>query len=237
MLKITDANDFRRTTVGLALIGGPVAALVGGLIAPWEGTDETAAWLAVLAESPVRGQIGALCLYVGYLLIAVGIFGMLHLVRRRAVVLGHVAGALAILGWVSLPGLLVTDFYDLALAQSLGAERGAAVSERAGEYAGAAVMGIPVLLGIVGLALLLVALWRAGFAPAWVPVFYLLGTAVMFFGPPTALFFTAGPAAWLASLGYVGLKILELSDEEWERGRAPVSEERAPSTEAGTPAV
>lgn len=232
MLKLTDADDFRRTVAGLCLIGGPLTALIGGLVAPWEGTDKTAAWLGVLAENPVRGQIGAVCLYFGYLLIAVGIFGMMHLLRHRAVVLGHVAGAFAVFGWVSLPGLLVTDFYDLALAQTLGPREGAAVSDRAGEYAGAIVMGVPVLLGILGLFLLVLALWRAGFVPAWVPVVLLAGTAFSFVGPPTALFFTFTTAPWLVSLGYIGLKMLGMSNEEWERGEVRVREAPEPVAEA-----
>jgi hypothetical protein len=221
MLKLNDANNFRRTAAGLCLIGGPLAALIGGLLAPWEGTTETEAWLRALAENPARGQASAVFLYLGYLLIAVGIFGMMQLLRHRAVVLGHAAGALAILGWVTLPGLLVTDFYDLSLAQSLGPEQGAAISEHAQEFVGAAVMGIPVPLGVLGLGLLLVALWRAGLAPVWVPVIYFLGTAASFFGPPTLVTFTTGTAAWLATMGYVGLKVLGMSDEEWEQGVSP----------------
>lgn len=171
-------------------------------------------------------------LYFGYLLMAVGVFGIMHLLRRRAVVLGHVAGVLAVWGWVSLPGMLSVDFYDLSLAAH--ADRGAAVgiSDRAGGYAGSAVMGVPVLLGILGLVLLVVALWRAGFVPAWVPVVLFVGTAASFVGPPTAVYFTVGTAAWLASLGYVGLKMLGMSDEEWERGEAPVRGEADTVAEA-----
>lgn len=224
MLKINDAANFRRTGAGLCLIGGPLTALVGGLLATWEGTAQTEAWLRVLADHPARGQASAVFLYLGYLLIAVGIFGMMNLLRHRSVVLGHVAGALAILGWVTLPGLLVTDFYDLSLAQTLGPERGAAVAERAQGFVGAAAMGIPVPLGVLGLVLLLVALWRAGFAPAWVPVLYFVGTAVSFFGPPTLVAFTSGTAAWLATLGYVGLRVLRMSDEEWELGTHPAAD-------------
>jgi hypothetical protein len=145
--------------------------------------------------------------------------------RRTALglcLIGHVAGALAVWGWVSLPGMLSVDFYDLSLAAH--ADRGAAIgiSDRAGGYAGSAVMGVPVLLGILGLVLLVVALWRAGFVPAWVPAVLFVGTAASFVGPPTAVYFTVGTVAWLASLGYVGLKMLGMSDEEWERGEAPV---------------
>ena len=221
MLKINDANNFRRTAVGLCLIAGPLAALIGGLVAPWEGTDEKAAWLRVLIENPVRGQISAVLLYLGYLLVAVSIFGMIHLLRSRAVVLGHVAGALAIWGWVTMPGLLIADFYDLSLAESLGPERGATIVDRVDEYVGSAVMGVPVLLGMIGLLLLAVALWRAGAAPAWVPLVLLVGNAAGFYDAYSLAFFTIWWALWLVALGYVGLKVLRMSDEAWERGAAP----------------
>ena len=232
MLKINDANNFRRTGAGLCLIGGPLVALIGGLVTPWEESDTTAAYLAALAGSPERAQVSAVLLYFGYLLITGSVFGMLRLLRRRAVVLGHVAGALAIWGWVTLPGLLATDFYDLSLSQYGDRQAAVAISDRAGEYAGAAVMGLPVMAGIVGLALLLAALWRAGFVPVWVPLVYFAGTAVSFVGPAGAVFFTIGTAAWLASLGYVGIKVLGMSDEEWERGEVRAREEPEPVIEA-----
>jgi hypothetical protein len=224
MLKITDANNFRRTAMGLCLITGPLTALIGGLVAPWEGTDDNVAWLQVLVENPIRGQIGAVLVYLAYMLIAVSIFGMVHLLRSRAVVLGHIAGALAIWGWVTMPGLLISDFYDLSLAELLGPEQGAAVVARSEEYVGSAVMGIPVLLGMVGLLLLAVALWRAGFAPAWVPLVLVIGFAAGFYNPYSLIFFTVCWALWLVALGYVGLKVLRMSDEEWERPASKVGE-------------
>lgn len=223
MLKINDANNFRRTALGLCLIAGPLVTLIGGLVAPWEENDTTAAWLRVLAENPLRAQIGAVCFYFGYLLIAVSNFGILHLLRHRAVVLGHVAGVLAIWGWMTLPGMLVVDFYDLALAESLDLEQAVAIAERPQEYALAPLIGLSIPLGILALVLLVVALWRAGFTPVWVPVLFFVGTAVSFFGPPSQIFFSIGPATWLITLGYVGLKVLHLSDKEWERGAAPAT--------------
>src|SRR3712207_8135696 len=55
-------------------------------------------------------------------------------------------------------------------------------------------------------------------------LFRSVGTAASFVGPPTAVYFTLGTAAWLASLGYVGLKMLGMTDEEWERGEARAGE-------------
>jgi hypothetical protein len=217
MLKITDANNFRRTVAGLCLIAGPLVVLIGGLVANWEENDTTAAYLQALAESPTRAQISAVLLSFGFVLVAVGVFGIIHLLRHRAVVLGHVAGVLAVWGWVTLPGLLITDFYDLSLAQWSDRQAAIAISDRAENYVGSAVMGVPVLLGMIGLLLLGVALSRARFAPVWVPAILVLGWIISFLGPPTVVFFTTGWALDLVALGYIWLKILQMSDEDWAR--------------------
>jgi len=235
MLKLNDASNFRRTALGLCLIAGPLVTIAGGLVTPWEESDKVASYLAAMAGSPIRAQVSAVLLYFGYLLIAVGIFGMMCLLKRRAVVLGHVAGVLAIWGWVTLPGLLSVDFYDLSLGQAANREEAIVISERAGEYPGAAVLDFPVLVGFLGLVLLCVALWRARFAPAWVPVVLVAGLVVTFVTPPAAVSFTIGFGLMFAALGYVGIGILRMSDEEWEQGTSlapePVVAEARPQAQ------
>jgi hypothetical protein len=34
MLKLNDANDFRRKALGLCLVAGPLVTVVGGLVTP-----------------------------------------------------------------------------------------------------------------------------------------------------------------------------------------------------------
>jgi hypothetical protein len=222
MLKINDPRNFRRTALGLCLIAGPLVTLIGGLVTPWETTETTAAYLQAMGENPTRAQISAVLLYFGFLLTAVGIFGIIHLLRHRAVVLAHIAAVLAVWGWVTLPGLLVSDFYDLSLAQWTNREDAIAISNRAQGYVGGAILGIPVLLGMIGLILLGVALWRARFAPLWVLLLLFIGFAMSFVAPPSVLplgvSFTISIALSLAALGYVGLRILRMTDDEWERG-------------------
>jgi hypothetical protein len=219
MLRINDPRNFRRTAAGLCLIAGPLVDLIGGLVTPWEERETTAAYLQAMGENPIRGQISALLLYFGALLTAVGIFGILHLLRHRAVVLAHVAGVLAVWGWVTLPGLLVSDFYDLSLAQWGNRQDAIAISHGVERYVGFFIMFISaVVLGLLGMVLLGVALWRARFAPVWVPGFLLGAVAMAFFGPHGVVSFAIGSALSLAALGYVGLKILRMSDDEWERG-------------------
>lgn len=221
MLKMNDANNFRRTASGLCLIAGPLVAWIGGLVPQWEESETTAAYLQTLAESPVRAQVSAVLLYFGFLLTAVGIFGMIHLLRRRALVLGHVGAVLAVWGWVTLPGLLVTDFYDMSLAEYGNRQDAIAISERAGSYVGGAILGIPVLLGLLGLVLLGVALWRAALVPAWVPVLLLVNFVQNFVAPPGTVSWAIGMAPFVVSLGYVGSRILRMSDDEWVHGMSP----------------
>lgn len=218
MLKISNASNFRRTACGLCLVAGPLVALIGGVVARRESSESTAAYLRAMAESPTRTQISAVLLYFGYLLIAVGIFGIIHLLRRRVVVLGNIAGVLAVWGWVTLPGLLISDFYDLSLAQWGNQQDAISISERAGSYVGDAIISFSVLLGLIGLVLLGIALWRARFAPLWVPGALLAGTLMAQFGPSGAVSFAIGTGLWLAGLGYVGLKMLRMTDEDWDLG-------------------
>jgi hypothetical protein len=224
LLKIKDANNFRRTAAGLCLIAGPLLTLINGLVDPYGEKHTTAADLQAYAENPTRAQISALLLYFGYLLTAVGVFGIIHLLRHRAVVFGHVAGVLAVWGWLTLPGVLASAYYDLSLAQWRNRQAAITIHDRAEGYIGSAIMGIPVLLGVLGVVLLGVALWRARVAPLWVPVVLLLGLAIIVFGPYGSVGWTIGNALWLVALGFLGLKILRMSDEDWARPASRVSE-------------
>lgn len=149
---------------------------------------------------------------------------MVHLLRLRAVVLGHVGGVLAGWGWITVTGLLVVDFYDLALAQSPDRQEAIATAERAEGYVGVTGIGIPGLFAIVGMVLLAVALWRAQVVPVWVPVLVLASIVAGFIFPLGALAWGLTNAPFASALGYVGLKILRMSDKEWEYGLSPTTE-------------
>jgi hypothetical protein len=53
MLLILDAKHFRRTLVGLCLVGGPLLALIGALLTPPTQSGTIAAYLEGFAENPV----------------------------------------------------------------------------------------------------------------------------------------------------------------------------------------
>jgi hypothetical protein len=124
--------------------------------------------------------------------------------------------ALAALGLATLPGLLVTDFYDLALAQNLPRAQSVAISDATGDSWAGALMGMSAIAPMFfGLIILMAAAWRAGVVRGW----YLPAIAVAWLLPfvsgtglvPAAL----GAGILVALFGSIGLKVARMSDQAW----------------------
>src|SRR4051794_25132022 len=116
---VRKVSRFRRRAMAVGIGVGAAFTFAGFATTNWEGSSDKAAYLNSLTEHPLQTQIAAVFLHFGYMgflpmLLALGMFA-----RRRAVKLGHVGLGLGLLGALSLPGLLVTDFYDLAIRQHL----------------------------------------------------------------------------------------------------------------------
>ena len=60
----------------------------------------------------------------------------MHLARRSTPKVAHIGGVLAVIGLATLPGLLVTDYYDLALAQALPRAQSVAIADDAASTLG-----------------------------------------------------------------------------------------------------
>jgi hypothetical protein len=92
---------------------------------------------------------------------------------------------LCFFGATILPGMVLVDFYDLALATELSRPQGVAVADAAGSYGLAAIAIVPALLGFaLGMVLVCVTAWKAKLAPVWIAPALLAGIVVSFAGPP-----------------------------------------------------
>src|ERR1035441_7311295 len=90
-----------------------------------------------------------------------------YLSRRRAGRLSATGLVLSVLG-AGLSGLLVADFFDLALARQLPLGAAAQVSDAAKQLPLGAVLARPTAIAaIIVLVLLVLAAWRAGWIPWW----------------------------------------------------------------------
>ena len=161
--------------------------------------------------------------HYSYLLMVFAVLGLAHFTRRRAVLAGHVTAGLAAIGWINLSALLLTD----PLAWWFGAQHPPEEAERLTDE----VLNLPGVtfsflvpgpfLALIGTALLMVVLWRAGFVHWLVPLLFAVGWFGSFAGPygPMTIPF------WVVTAGvltYLGVRILRMSDSAYAAYDRPV---------------
>lgn len=181
MLK--DPVRFRRLLAVGSLMLAPVLMLAGVLVAPFEETSTSAAYLAVVRDHISAAELSAVLLHFGFLLLVPCVWAMAALLQERATVLGNLGLLLGTLSAIGNSGVVLLDFADIALVRELTQGEAVAVYDRLDSSWGfglSAILGIP-LLGI-GLMLLIAGLWRAAILPLWslavIPAALLAGTVL-----------------------------------------------------------
>ena len=214
--EVLPATRSRRLLGGLACIGAGVVTMAGIILTPFAGEDgTTAGYLRSLTAAPTRASAAALVLHFGYVLFVPTFFVLAHLARRRAVKLANVGLAFGVVG-SALSGMVASDYFDLNAAQHLGIEQAAAMSDRMTDNPLAIAFMVPTILGMtVGLVLLLVAAWRAGWF-SWRPAVLAVAGWVIAWGPGSVPKTWTGFALLAASVIIVGIRVLRMSDRQWE---------------------
>jgi hypothetical protein len=213
---LTDPRRFSRIIAAIALIAGPLLVLAGMLATPWEAEPTTASYHDALAANPGQSDFAATLLHFGFLALLPASLGIMHLARRATPKLAHVGGLLAVGGLATLPGLLVTDFYDRALAEALPRAQSASIADAAAEGWAPPVMFItgvfPVFIGTV---LLAVAAWRAGLGKGWMPFALAAGWLAPLVSGTGLVPAVAGALLIGAVLVPIGVKVARMSDQAW----------------------
>src|SRR3954465_1444645 len=120
----------------------------------------------------------AVVLHYGYLLLLPAALTLVHLARRRAKKTAIAAMLFAGLG-AGLSGIVVVDFYDVALANTLSSDQAVSVWETASGYGQGALINLPAILGLlVGTNLAVFAAWRAKAIPFLPVVLSVVGWVV-----------------------------------------------------------
>jgi hypothetical protein len=220
MLKITDAANFRRTLAGLCLIAAPLAGLAATVVHPPAALD-IGERLTMVAEYPTRFLASNLLAVLVQILLVPALLGLLHLLKGRGVVLGHIGGGLALAGVFGYMGVLATEFVVLEMAAG-GRQEMIALAERVYGSVGFGIFLLMFLLGLLlGFIILSVALWRARIAPIWAAACIAVGSVLDFVASTSTLAVVLTWILFLIGLGWVGLKLLGMSDEDWAQGRVP----------------
>ncbi|MDA0180832.1 hypothetical protein OJ997_11055 [Solirubrobacter phytolaccae] len=213
---LSDPRRFSRLIAAFSLIAAPLLVLAGMVATPWEDEGTTAAYHDALAAHPDQAEVAATLLHFGFLLLLPAALGLMHLARGAAPKLAHVGGLLAIFGLATLPGLLVTDFYDLALAEALPREESVKIADAATEGWAPILLfmtgAFPVIIGLIVLG---VAAWRAGAAPGWTALLIAAGWLVPMATEVSLVLAAIGSVLMLAGFGWIGVLVARMSDQAW----------------------
>jgi hypothetical protein len=163
----SSALRFRRSSI----IGAPILAAVLIVVGFFTDPDIGASGRKLAreyAEHPGWIQISALSFHFAYALLIIPTFALAALVRGRGAWIANVALLFAVLGLTTLPGLLVTDFYDVAIYGKLGGDAWQTVNDRLEELPGTIIFLFSSILGAtLALPTALLAAFRAGRLPWW----------------------------------------------------------------------
>lgn len=194
-----------RRLAGAALLAGPVVTLAGMIATPWEPERTTESYLATLAANPTQGQIACLLLVFGYALMGLASWTVLRHATSAPKGLRGVAFTLVFLGSAILPGMVLIDFHDLAMAQTLPLDTAVEVSDKSSSYGLAAIGMVPALAGfMLGTVLTAATAWRAKLVGWWVPA-VVLGGVIAGMALPNLI---GSAALWLIAYAAIAVAIL-----------------------------
>jgi hypothetical protein len=213
-------TTLRRRATGAAFLGAAAISMAGILATPFENSSSETAYLKTLATHPKQAVVAAVLLHFGYLLFVPAAFAMARLARRGARKLSSTGIVLAVLG-SGLSGLLVTDLYDLSIAQHAGAAGGTPISNMDGvplSGLGFITMGMLTSLGMtIGLTILATAMWRARLAPWW-PAVAIFGGFAAAFGAHDLLRTALGFGTSCVAIAYLGITVLRMGNGRFAYG-------------------
>jgi hypothetical protein len=203
---------------GSSLILAPLLLLLGNAIDP-AASDKAAKRLPQIASNEGRYVAAAYLLLVGAWAFVPAVVGLWRLLGGGRVTLGQAGAGLMLIGAITTIAFFGFGIYEYEAAQP-GRDPGQ-MARLADAVEKPTAVAIPLLLVfVVGMVLgsLLVAwsLWRRKVVPPWSPAAIAAGSILNFFANGAAL--SAGAfALLLVGFGWVGLKLLGMSGDDWDR--------------------
>jgi hypothetical protein len=221
-LSLNKASSFRRMASGMCLMVGPALTLAASIVDPSDGDGKK--YLQSLKDDPDGAQLSTALWIVGFTLMAIGITGLVHVIRDRGVTLANIGGGLGIIGSILFVALVSTTLQDLNAAEHLPIDTAKKLNDGLDDYWTAYIVFIPALFGtFVGFIVLGAAIIRSKVVHLASGVMLILAMLALFSsdGGTTAASI-AGGALLTGGFGMAGLRILGMTDDQWD-GRAPLT--------------
>lgn len=166
-LRPSKALSFRRAFLVAAPVLAGVLATVAAVADPAAGISGDA-MVRIYADNMDRLQYKSLAYHWSYAFWILPAMLIVPLVRGRGAWLATLTGFVGFLGLSTMPGLLMSDFFDSAIAAAHGLDGHREVYDALDGVWGIPAFIAPGILGLVlALPLTMITLWRAGLARWW----------------------------------------------------------------------
>jgi hypothetical protein len=213
-----DTANFRRTLAGICLITQPFLNLISVAISPQQSTN-TSEQLALIGAHPTRFLIANLLDLLWLFLLIPAVLGLLHLLRTRGALLGHIGGGFVLAGAVGAAAYRGVNLGQLQAAQS-DLDQGQVLAAFEQASLGSVVVMLMSALGLfIGYALLAVGLWRTRAAPrgasALIVAFLVVDIVGLAAAGGNKGVLLVAHTLFLVGLGWIGVKMLAMSDAQW----------------------
>jgi hypothetical protein len=214
--ELAPLTRFRRVGGGLSLLASGTLVFASLLMIPFENQTE-AQYLQTGVDHREAILWAAVVLHFGYLLLVPAALTLVRLARRRNPKTSLVAMVLAGLG-MGLSGIVVLDYYDVALANGLPADEALRIFHLAASYGQGGLVAAPSVVGmIVGINLALYAAWRARAIPVYPLVLSVVGWVTFTLFSGDAWLPSLASALVAIGLAWAGVRVLKMRDQEWDR--------------------
>lgn len=228
MFSLKDAHHFRKMVAGMCMLVAPLLLLVGAVVHPGRSTD-VADQLAIVAANQDAWYAAHLIELLAIVLFLPVILGLMHMMREREPALGHIGGALALVGLMATTAVVTIEGLVGWQAGAQNSAEMVALFERMTESAG---IVVPVLAMSFALSLgVIVMMWglvRSRVVPAWVGAAVTSAALCLAVAGPLAsgILSIVGGSLLVVGIGTIGRMVATESDEDWEhtpdfRGFAP----------------
>jgi MFS family permease len=224
VLRLSDERNFARTMAGMSLIVAPLLLLLATLISP-DLSGDPAERLAEISDNEARYVVSGYLFLLAAWAFVPGLIGLWRLFRGPRVTVGQLGAGLVLIGVITTISFFGFGAYEYEAAQpDLDPGQMAQLADNVDGSGVTTPLFIVTFVVGIGIGSLIVAwsLWRRRVVPPWAPAAIVAGTILGAFSEDSVALGAIGFASLLVGFGWVGLKLLSMSDEEWDLlGRAP----------------
>ena len=172
----------------------------------------------MIGAHPTRFLLANLLDLLWLFLLIPAVLGLVHLLRTRGALLGHIGGGFVLAGAVGTAAYRGVNLGQLQAAES-GLNQGQLLAAFGQASLGSIVVMLMSALGLfIGYAVLAVGLWRTRVAPRWasglIMAFLVVDIVGLAAGGNKGVLLVAH-TLFLMGLGWIGLKMLAMSDAQW----------------------